>query len=332
MAAPIQKMVPGPDGKMQIVYIDPFSGMQVNPPAGFATDNYTSTLNDLGLNPIAPVSDKKPEDTASKVIEKVHGERDPDSQSRTNGNQKGIIDNYGYIDRPGWTKATSFLPGPLGMASKMGNAMVDANNLGATNKARNVLGLDDLDARDSIKSFVKDPQGQVADVKIGDQNYSVGFEAMTPDNRTNLTPQEALTRSNMMGGLKEEPNPAKKDTGLFSGIFDEATSFFDSIFNDEPKTDSNSQPEYTGLDRFPDAPRSAYAGYTPESYDSPIETSGIGRGSGFGNSRSYDGKSYSGNNNGLDSPSEGGGRFGGNGLGSPDKSQSKSDKEKDRSL
>ena len=155
---------------------------------------------------------------------------------------------------------------------------------------------------------------------------------MTPDNRTNLTPMEATTRANLAGGLKEEPNPAAKDTGIFSSIFDHATSFFDSLFDDEKNTGS----EYTGLDRFPDKPASAYAGYTPESYDSPIETSGIGRGSGFGHgNHSYDGKSYSGQNKGLDSPSEGGGRFGGSGLGSPDKSKdksSKSDKEKDRSV
>jgi len=323
-------MVPGPDGTMQIVYIDPQTGQQVDG-SGFI-DGYTQSLNQLGLNPLKDETEK-PKSTAQTVIKKdidQHGDKIPDFSQ---GERRGVLDNFGYINKPNWAGYTSLLPGPIGMAAKMGNTMVNASNVAATNKARGMMGLDDLDTIDSVKGMMKDRQGQVADVKIGDENYSVGFEAMTPDNRTNLTPMEATTRANLAGGLKEEPNPAAKDTGIFSSIFDHATSFFDSLFGDEKK-DTGS--EYTGLDRFPDKPASAYAGYTPESYDSPIETSGIGRGSGFGHgNRSYDGKSYSGQNKGLDSPSEGGGRFGGSGLGSPDKSKdksSKSDKEKDRSV
>ena len=320
-------MVPGPDGTMQIVYIDPQTGQQVDG-SGFI-DSYTQSLNQLGLNPLKN-EPEKPKSTAQSIIQQdldKHGDKTPDFSQ---GERRGVLDNFGYINKPNWTGYTSLLPGPIGMAAKMGNTMVNASNVAATNKARGMMGLDDLDTIDSVKGMVKDRQGQVADVKIGDENYSVGFEAMTPDNRTNLTPMEATTRANLAGGLKEEPNPAAKDTGIFSSIFDHATSFFDSLFDDEKNTGS----EYTGLDRFPDKPASAYAGYTPESYDSPIETSGIGRGSGFGHgNRSYDGKSYSGQNKGLDSPSEGGGRFGGSGLGSPKgKSESKSDKEKDRSL
>ena len=326
-------MVPGPDGVMQVVYIDPQTGMQVDG-SGY-TDGYTQSLNQLGLNPLQTDVKEKPKGTAQSIIHNEidqHADKTPDFSQ---GEKRGVLDNFGYINKPGWTGYTSLLPGPLGMVAKAGNTMINASNVAATNKARGMMGLDDLDTIDSVKGMVKDRQGQVADVKIGDENYSVGFEAMTPDNRTNLTPTEAVTRANLAGGMKEEPNPAEEHTGIFSSIFDHATSFLDSLFGDEEKNKKDA-PEYTGLDRFPDRPASAYAGYTPESYDSPIETSGIGRGSGYGRgNRSYDGKSYSGQNRGLDSPSEGGGRFGGSGLGSPDKSKdksSKSDKEKDRSL
>lgn len=339
----IQRMVRGPDGKMKSVYFDSTTGQQLSDNLnGYpVTDGYTSNLRELGLDPLQSSTPEVDKPISSQVIEDVFPSKKTDHEPGDRnglGRKADVTNNFGYISKPGWMDYASFAPGMIGMAAKGANLGVNANNVSATNEAREMLGLDDLGAKDTIKGLARGTKGQVADVGINNQNYSVGFEAMTPDDRTNLTPNEALTRANLLGGLTEEPNPAKKDTGLFSGIFDEAQSFFDSIFSDEPKDKT----DYTGTDKFPGRPAPAYSAANPESYDSPIELSGIGRGSGSGSDsdRTYDGKSYSGENKGLDSPSEGKGRFGGSGLGSPSESESKgkseskskSDKEKDRSV
>lgn len=113
-------------------------------------------------------------------------------------------DNFGYIDKPGIMGAANMLPGALGMASRVANGIVNNNNAMAVSSARQSIGLNPLGTAQLAKQTLSDNRGQVGDVAIGDNTYSVGLEASTPKGRTNLTPNEARNRALTSGlGIRD---------------------------------------------------------------------------------------------------------------------------------
>ncbi len=175
--------------------------------------------------------------------------------------------NFGYFDKPTGMGLISNLPGALGIAGKGINAVVNANNVGAIDAARGMMGIGGLSTKDVLSGIAKDKQGFVANVDITNQAgktnpYSVSLEAMTPSGKTALTPDEARKRSAANPAnitLSAKQDESKK--GIFSGV----KSFINNLFSspeDTKQVESKAfgtmtvaAPKSGGVyDVFPDAP------------------------------------------------------------------------------
>lgn len=294
----ITKVVRGPNGTMQTIYVDAKTGQELSGLGGYTIWNSQNYLDPNFEQ--EPETEKPKETTAEKTVTEAReigrGGRDSSEGSGGFASPKGDVqNNYGYINKPSGMGFASMLPGPLGMAAKAVNTGINMNNVSAVNEARKSIGLEDQGFMGRLGGTFKDKQGQVANVTMNDENYSVGFEAMSPTGRTNLTPQEARQRMNYMGTqLTETPKEQVKQdeeafqrenpkaTGFLADVKNTISSIFDSVnpFNDDED-----------LNQFPDAP-------------TPKASAFSAAGGGSGKSEGYDGKSYSGQNAGADTPSE----------------------------
>jgi len=160
-------------------------------------------------------------------------------------------ENYGYIDKPGIMGFTSFLPGPIGTASRVTSGMINQGNNQAIRRGREAIGLDNAKLS-FIRDVLKSPKdGKIADVKIGEnpQTYPVGFEAQDANKKTTLTPNEARMRGLMGGGLTEVKS-AKKDDSMVSKL---SRNIFGSQENqmEDDSTESNIHRGF-GLANTPD--------------------------------------------------------------------------------
>lgn len=257
-----RKVIRGPDGTPTVVYIDNNTGQELSSLDGYKvieSSNYLD-LDTLGLNPVEATAPK--ETAAQKTIQSVRpkeGNGDTGLASNSESSSRNPSNNFGYIDKPGWSKLAGAIPGPLGMAGKAANLAVNANNTAAIDSARGMMGVPDQTFGQNTKSVIKDTHGQVADVNINNNQYSVGLEAMSPDGRTNLTPNEARQRALATGGIVLS-SPAEtsankqafqaefnKPTGIFSRITTSIGSFIDDMFGPDendfasaPNNSSNS--------------------------------------------------------------------------------------------
>lgn len=294
------QLVRGPNGQLQVQYIDLATGQVIMAPQGYnIVSPHIASLEDLGLLPTKEQSStKQPTTDQTKTEEEYIPPFENDGGLDKGGFSPGNLsrdqsNNYGYIDKPGWMGFTSSLPGALGIAGKGLNAAINANNVGAVNAARDAMDVDPLSAREAIGGTIKDRQGFVGNVGIKNQagqvnQYSVGLEAMTPSGKTTLTPDEARRRAMANPAnisLTENQDESKK--GLGSRIKD----FVSSLFSDDE--------DDRGIDHFPDAPSMGTGFGSHEGSFNP------------GSATKYDGVSYSGQNMGLDTPSETRGTFGG---------------------
>jgi len=120
------------------------------------------------------------------------------------GGPKGTAsNNFGYQHKPGFLGPAATIAGlvnpGVGAVGSMLSKAYNVNNMDAVNNARKGLGLSALSGKSMVKGAFKDNKGQIANVNIGDNKYSVGFEAMSPDKKTNLTYNEAKTRAAILG-------------------------------------------------------------------------------------------------------------------------------------
>lgn len=310
----ITKVVRGPDGQMKTIYIDARTGEELAGLGGYTIWNSQNYLDPSFTD--GEGEEKKEETTAEETVAEARdigsGGRGGSSYQTRGGSQYheqgGFAggptksfgnterDNYGYINKPSGMGLASMLPGPLGMAGKAVNLGINMNNVSAVNEARSRLGLKDQGFMGRLGGTFKDKQGQVADVTIDDGKYSIGFEALSPTGRTNMTPEEAAKRAQALGTkIVETPKEQVKEiearfkednpqTGFFASVKNTVSSIFDAInpFDDEEES------RYA-RDYFPDAPASTFS------------SSGYG---GDRGDRGYDGSSYSGQNAGQDTPSE----------------------------
>lgn len=310
----VRRVVRGPNGQPKVIFADPSTNEQISNAYGYnVLDSQTMSLKDLGLDPIAKpesvgfntVSEKVIENTVKPTTEldasKWNG---PETNAGGLGGGRNASNNFGYIDKPDVMSLAGALPGMLGLAGKAANAAVNMSNVAAVNEARSMLGLTPVEGLGFGKGVMSNNKGMVADVSIGKNQYGVSLAAMTPEGRTALTPTEARSRAAVMSEPIEELTPeqskavkdefsrseyGKADTGLFSGFANVAKGLVESLFG-EPAAASNANMG------FPDAP------------DAPSQNNGA----------DYSGQaSYSGENQGYNSPSEGAGHFGGAGLGTP---------------
>lgn len=262
-----------PDGSLKSVLIDDNTGQPVSNPAGYnVTDGFFSDLSSLGLNPTSGVgatpstgANMPQQSPAQQVINPNSGSGQDHSTNADHAgaraNARDASNNYGFIDKPTAVSLAGMVPGAIGLAGKAVNVGINANNLAATNAARTELGLPDTTGMAAAKSVISDNKGQVANVGIGDQNYSVGLKAMSPTGLTNMTPDEARMHSLLNQQPVNELTPAQTAAqqasfdaannpnagpfhGIFSGVLNNAKNFVDNLFSPTPSAS------------FPDAPPS----------------------------------------------------------------------------
>lgn len=228
----IPSVVKGADGKDKTVYLDIDTGEEIKDLSGYTvyngTEYYdpdkatTDTNKDGKLDPEEVTASGGSSSIPTKTND--HGMTDP------SGGPKGTAsNNFGYAHKPGYLGAVGTVAGmvnPFAGATVglVGKAM-NVNNMDAVNSARKGLGLSPLTGGQQLKGAMKDNKGQVANVNIGDKKYSVGFEALSPDGKTNLTYNEARTRAALAKQqITETPKnevtaaPAKDKKSLMSKV------------------------------------------------------------------------------------------------------------------
>lgn len=253
----IMQLRTGPNGEQMMVYVDPATGQEVQNPTGYAITNSN----------ITPLNDPQPVEkstTAKQLYPRVipvsgNGERDTRA-SHGISDPRNPSNNFGYVNKPDWASLVSIAPGPLGIAGKIGNAVVNANNVSAVNTARDMMNVPEQTFGEKAKGIAKDNKGFVGDYNINNETYGVGFEAMTPDGRTALTPNEARLRSNATGitqANKQQSavNKAEFDRqnpqhhhGFISSIKDHLSQMLDGVFGN----DQGGFPDAPTADRGPE--------------------------------------------------------------------------------
>lgn len=276
-------LVRGEDGLNKTIYVDPETGKVVDDISNRnVRDQFSRNLDELGLLP-------KEEEKKKTGEAKKQERRDPFPRNTAGGFEgpsgyEGIneqefsgkkataANNYGYIDKPAAMGFASFLPGPLGMVGKAANVAINANNVGATNKARSMLGMEE---KLGIGGLVRDQKGYIGDITYQGETSPVGFEALTRDGRTTLTPDEARMRQQLAGAKEatsaetkankkefRKENPRSLISRVFGGVTDAASSVTDKFsptrtsLNNEPTRGNtySDGPEYRDVSD-PDLPR-----------------------------------------------------------------------------
>lgn len=247
MAAPvaIRELVNDPEtGALKVVLRDAQTGVQLE--LAEAASYNIAALNSMGgLVPVNESIIPQNNSDNAQIYQSINPEQIPqkpildDIRQGGNGGSFTGVDtsgprtqsgNFGYINKPGILGLTNLAPGPLGLASRLTSGIINNNNSLAVSKARQSIGLDPLGAASIAKQTLKDNLGQVADVSINNETYSVGLEASTPKGRTNLTPNEARNRALTSGvsikeATKEESkaniqaNPVKNNS-ILGGVLD----------------------------------------------------------------------------------------------------------------
>ena len=248
----IRKLVRGEDGTMQLQYVDAATGEVINNLEGYtvysiheaqqAGINITQATTNTPKN-----TDSNDQTTAERIVSQVTSQSDDGNIEHVGdvGSSRGFFDrtpgnNYGYIDTPNWLSLAGFLP-VVGGAAKFADRAAGLNNTVAANTAREGMGIDPLGIVRSLGNILglRD-ESTIANVKINDKPYSVGFEALNAKGQTTLTPEEARKRAALGGGMKEM---APRDSREWQ-----------KDFNKE-------YPQSNGSQQYPDAP-SNYDGPT----------------------------------------------------------------------
>lgn len=311
----IKKLQRGPDGRMNVIYVDAKTGRQLNSIEGYSIIEAGSELDEV----TATEDDKKKKDnTGSRVANRTVGFMGGGSDGVPTGSrvaesvaqERNPANNYGYFDKPNWMGLTSLIPGPLGMATKGANVAANINNADARDTVLTML---NQQPQDSLKGFVKDAIKDtgpyIADLEYQGRTTPVGFEAELRDGRTTLTPEEARKRMLTVPDTKVVVNEQEND-GLLSGlkdtgksVFEAAGNFIDSIFDF-----GDDEPERYSTNYFPQGPGDVsphngttsldeLLGYDPQKPAAKgAATAGAGStgsGSGTGNLNNNKSKSYS---------------------------------------
>lgn len=215
----IPRLVRKPDGQNKTVYINPATGKEVSDPENYTIrDQFTANLEELGLVEKPTKKEKEsPKGRQRKQSDRnVAGGFEGPSAYTGGPSDKGkgrtAADNYGYIDKPAALGFASFLPGPLGLAGKAANLAINASNVAATNKARGMLGMEE---KTNLGGIIRDQKGYIGDITYEGETSPVGFEALTRDKRTTLTPNEARMRKELLDAEEATPEAKKENVKEF---------------------------------------------------------------------------------------------------------------------
>lgn len=291
----IPRVVIGADGTPKIVYVDAQTGQTLNSMEGYnvisATDipNQDISGNENNQNNEQSVSKDIIDETKTQITERTQGDNPGISSPSKGGDlnlglaDRSVANNYGYIDKPGILGITSMLPGMIGTASKVANLGINTNNTMAANRARESMGMKDMGGLQTIANALglRDTS-TIANVNIGNQPYSVGFEATNKLGQTTLTPDEARKRSLITNQPIEEmtrqqnkqfrkefkdefPDAGRSKFGL-ANIKEAFNNLIDNVFGGGG---------FAGKDSFPDTPMKNESfgdneGFSKEQYESNL--------------------------------------------------------------
>ena len=146
-----------------VIYIDSSTGESISDPTGYQiVDN--------------PSKDQV-QSATENFIRNKRGDRPTSFLDSGKSKPRSASDDFGYIDKPALAKVAGFIPGPIGMAAKVGNVMVDANNASAINEARKYVGLEPLSNMEAVKGALVGQDKKVTNKKekvtINDKKYDV---------------------------------------------------------------------------------------------------------------------------------------------------------------
>lgn len=231
----LQKLVRGLDGRQKLVYVDLVTGQEV-PYKNIA--DY-EVIGDSGkyYNPVAgdvnKPTEEEPEDTKKKSTPEKEGGtgREAKELGEKIGSKytSSSVNSHGFVEKPGFVKYASALPGTLGLAGKAVNVAWNAKNTEAVNQGRVEAGLDPLSSKDTIKGVVRGQNGDIARVGINGQQYTVGYSPLDAQGRTTLTPGEARVRSLLTGGMTELTEDQKAAKAAADTITGKAKNVVSSI-------------------------------------------------------------------------------------------------------
>ena len=210
----VPRLVRTESGLMTTIYVNPETGEQIPNLNGYTIisgNNYyqPDEVDDENKDGVVESDEITQTNTAKALEQNKGGALESNGPTQGGPGNQNAANNYGYKSKPGFVGLAGMVPGPIGLAGKAVNLGWNANNLSATSTARAMLGLPDLTAGQTVKGLARDQKGQVGKVDINGNTYSVGFEAMSPSGKTNLTPAEARQRALTLGGLTENTS---KDT------------------------------------------------------------------------------------------------------------------------
>jgi hypothetical protein len=201
------------DGVMGIVFIDGETGEEITNLSGY---DIIDQGTDFQANTDETDSTTDEDQETPEELKWLINGRDEEG-TVIDPTQFTPENNFGYIDKPKALSLLGMLPGMLGLGGKAVNAMINHNNVMAVNRARAHYGLPATTGMENIKGTLKDNQGYVGDVVMGDQTFAISFEGETPDGRAALTPTELDQKMEESGrGLRpatvEEVEAAKADS------------------------------------------------------------------------------------------------------------------------
>lgn len=255
-----KKIVKGPDGRPQVVFVDPKTGKTINNPKGYTVIE-SSNVIDPALNAqSSPVTTSKgqtlqstdPNETSMtdevRGIQRVRGENPNITAAKSSQSQD---QNMGYVSKPAGMGLLGFLPGPLGLAATLGNVGINASNTDKVNDQREALGFTENSLGKNVLGAVSDQKGYIGDQSTIDQSGAnrttpVSFESEDPVGRTTLTPNEARMREQLNPDQYSEASKASIDNARekfqqehpnwMSSLSNSAKNLFSGMFGGKTAT------------------------------------------------------------------------------------------------
>lgn len=223
-----KQVIRGPDGSINVQYMDDDTGKQVLGylPEGYATDG-SSSGGYAPENYYGETASKK-EPVVLEELPAGGGEmRIPQGgyNNETFGEptDRSSANNYGYEPNSIVGSVMGLAPGPIGLTGRALKTVENINNAKAAQAAAKTIGVKDIVGPSTLGGAVRGVnKGHVADVTIDGKTYSVGLEATDAQGRTTLNPEEArmrglLSKTGIKKATEEEVEAAKqeaKKTGI----------------------------------------------------------------------------------------------------------------------
>lgn len=232
----IPKLGRDASGQVTTIFVDAVTGEPINDLKGYTVLTQAEANVILPENLKSNLDTEIPEDVTTPTRTERALAKDTHTNSMDNSRGKAnqnINENFGFVNKPGLVGAGLSLAGPFG---KLANAGWNMKNATAVNTARTALGLDNPTGKARLKAdfkgAVQNNKGQVSNAaKIGPGTYHIGFNALSPDGKTNMTVNEAQNRARALDVSITEDSAekaaadksAKKGTSVVGGAISKVT-------------------------------------------------------------------------------------------------------------